>query len=209
MYPELDHFNKLKKEYEMKIEQAHKDWTRLHKQKERASTEYEELLNAYGVRNTKVTMEHLTEAKNIFLYALEKERSALEQLDSLKESGDDRLSEYLKNVYSSRDRELEAAKNSIEKKIDQLQRLKAEYLMMVQQIKEIHEYRLSVEKETSETVKSMQGTYSPKEILPLYPDMSKLEIAMQDIQFVFQKGELPGELSKYIQAYESKTPFRR
>ena len=85
---------------------------------------------------------------------MEKERNAMEQLDDLKENRDDRLSEYLKTVYSSRDRELEAAKNSMEKKATQLERLKAEYLMMVQQIQEIHAYRQSVEKETNEAITS-------------------------------------------------------
>jgi DNA repair ATPase RecN len=206
MYPELDHFNKMKKEYDKNIEQAHKNWTHLHKQKERASKEYEELLNEYGVRNSKVTMEYLTEAKNSYLESLEKERNALEHLDSLKESSEDRLSEYLKNVYYSRDRELTASQISMEKKIDQLERLKAEYLMMVQQIQEIHAYRVSVEKETSDAVKSMQGAYVPKEIMPLYPDLARLEIPLQDIQFVFQKGELPEHLNKYFRFQDSVAP---
>jgi chromosome segregation ATPase len=199
MYPELNHFKQMKKEYDVDIARAHEKWQQLHKQKEWASNEYEELLNAYGVRNTKVTMEHLTEAKNNYLAAMEKERAAMEHLDELKENKDDRLSEYIKTVYKSRDRELDAAKNSMEKKIDQLERLKAEYLMMVQQIQEINAYRLSVEKETNEAISSNQQNYEPKEILPLYPALSRLEIPLSDIQYVFQKGELPAHLSKYLQ----------
>ncbi|MBY6037899.1 hypothetical protein KUV80_14595 [Fictibacillus nanhaiensis] len=199
MYPELNHFIQMKKDYDKDIAAAHEKWQQLHKQKEWASREYEDLLNSYGVRNSKVTMEHLTETKNQYLAVMEKERAAMEQVDYLKENRDDRLSEYLKTVYSSRDRELDAAKNSMEKKIDQLERLKAEYLMMVQQIQEIHAYRISVEKDTNEAVTSYQQSYEPKEILPLYPELSRLEIPIQDIQYVFQKGELPGHLNKYFQ----------
>jgi hypothetical protein len=112
-------------------------------------------------------------------------------------------------VYKSRDRELDAAKNSMEKKIDQLERLKAEYLMMVQQIQEINAYRLSVEKETNEAISSNQQNYEPKEILPLYPALSRLEIPLSDIQYVFQKGELPAHLSKYLQFNDTvnRSPF--
>lgn len=198
MYPELNHFKQMKKEYDSDIAHAQKKWQQLHKQKEWASNEYEELLNAYGVRNSKITMDDLTEAKNKYLFAMEKERNAMEQLDDLKENRDDRLSEYLKTVYSSRDRELEAAKNSMEKKVTQLERLKAEYLMMVQQIQEIHAYRQSVEKETNEAITSYQQSYEPKEILPLYPALSRLEIPLSDIQYVFQNGKLPDHLNKYI-----------
>ncbi|KZE68740.1 hypothetical protein AWM68_00215 [Fictibacillus phosphorivorans] len=207
MYPELNHFKQMKKEYDIEIERAQEKWQQLHKQKEWSSHEYEELLNAYGVRNTKITMDDLTEAKNKYLLAMEKERNAMEHLDDLKDHRDDRLSEYLKTVYSSRDRELDTAKNSMEKKIIQLERLKAEYLMMVQQIQEIHAYRQSVEKETNEAVTSYQQTYEPKEILPLYPALSRLEIPLSDIQYVFQKGELPEHLNKYIQFSDQQKRF--
>jgi chromosome segregation ATPase len=208
MYPELNHFKQMKKEYDEDIDRAQEKWQHLHKQKEWASNEYEDLLNAYGVRNTKVTMDHLTEAKNKYLAAMEKERTAMEHLDNLKENRDDRLSEYIKTVYLSRDRELEAAKNSMEKKIDQLERLKAEYLMMVQQIQEIHAYRISVEKETNEAINSHQQSYEPKEIFPLYPALTRLEIPLSDIQYVFQKGELPGHLIKYLQFKETRSPLK-
>jgi chromosome segregation ATPase len=205
MYPELNHFKQMKKEYDDDIARVTERWTLLHKQKEWASNEYEELLNAYGVRNSKVTMENLTEVKNKYLMALEKEREAMEELDQLKESRDDRLSEYLKTVYKSRDRELDAAQKSMEKKIDQIERLKAEYLMMVQQIQEIHGYRLSVEKETSDLVNSYQPSYTPKEILPLYPELTRMEIPLNDIQYVFQKGELPDHFKKYVQFNDRST----
>jgi hypothetical protein len=198
MYPELIHFKQMKKEYDIDIDRANEKWQLLHKQKEWSSNEYEELLNAYGVRNSKVTMEHLTEAKNAYLAAMEKERGAMEHLDELKENRDDRLSEYLKTVYKARNRELDASKNSMEKKITQLERLKAEYLMMVQQIQEIHDYRQSVEKETNEAITSYHQSYEPKEIVPLYPVLTRLEIPLADIQYVFQKGELPDHLNKYI-----------
>ncbi|MFD1356467.1 hypothetical protein ACFQ4X_01050 [Fictibacillus halophilus] len=207
MYPELNHFKQMKKEYDDDIARAQEKWQQLHKQKEWASNEYEDLLNEYGVRNTKVTMEHLTEAKNSYLAAMEKERAAMEHLDELKENRDDRLSEYIKTVYTSRDRELDTAKVSMEKKIDQLERLKAEYLMMVQQIQEIHAYRISVEKETNEAINSYHQSYEPKEILPLYPALARLEIPLSDIQYVFQKGELPAHLNKYLQFNETRSPF--
>jgi chromosome segregation ATPase len=197
----------MKSEYDTDIARAQEKWQQLHKQKEWASNEYEELLNEYGVRNTKVTMEHLTEAKNSYLAAMEKERTAMEHLDELKENRDDRLSEYIKTVYKSRDRELEASKNSMEKKIDQLERLKAEYLMMVQQIQEIHAYRILVEKETNEAINSYHHSYEPKEILPLYPALARLEIPLSDIQYVFQNGELPGHLNKYVQFDEKRSSF--
>ncbi|MFG6496999.1 hypothetical protein P8610_16685 [Fictibacillus sp. UD] len=209
MYPELNHFKQMKKEYDIDIARAQEKWQQLHKQKEWSSNEYEELLNAYGVRNSKITMDDLTEAKNKYLLAMEKERNAMEHLDDLKDNRDDRLSEYLKTVYSSRDRELETAKNSMEKKITQLERLKAEYLMMVQQIQEIHVYRQSVEKETNEAITSYQQSYEPKEILPLYPSLSRLEIPLSDIQFVFQKGELPEHLNKYFHFKDEQKRFPR
>ncbi|MBN3553510.1 hypothetical protein JYA63_04480 [Fictibacillus nanhaiensis] len=209
MYPELNHFKQMKKEYDKNIASAHEKWQQLHKQKEWSSNEYEELLNAYGGRNSKITMEDLTEIKNKYLLAMEKERNAMEQLDELKENRDDRLSEYLKTVYSSRDRELETAKNSMEKKIHQLERLKAEYLMMVKQIQEIHAYRQSVEKETNEAITSYQQSYEPKEILPLYPSLARLEIPLSDIQYVFQKGELPDHLKKYIHFNDYPKRFPR
>jgi DNA repair exonuclease SbcCD ATPase subunit len=207
MYPELNHFKHMKKEYDSVIAQANEKWQQLHKQKEWASNEYEDLLNTYGVRNSKITMDDLTEAKNKYLAAMEKERNAMEQLDELKDNRDDRLSAYLKTVYASRDRELEAAKNSMEKKIAQLERLKAEYLMMVQQIQEIHAYRHSVEKESNEAISSYQQSYEPKEILPLYPALSRLEIPLADIQYVFQKGDLPEHLHKYIRFSDDHERF--
>jgi hypothetical protein len=199
MYPELNHFKQMKKEYDVEIAKVNEKWTLLHKQKEWTSNEYEELLNAYGVRNSRVTMEHLAESKNKYLKALEKEREAMEELDQLKDSREDRLTEYLKTVYVSRDRELSVAQNSITKKIEQLESLKAEYLMMVQQIQEIHSYRLAVEKETSDAISDEKQAYTPKEVLPLYPEMTRMEIPLHDIQYVFQKGELPEHLKRYVQ----------
>jgi hypothetical protein len=205
MYPELNHFKQMKKEYDEDIARANEKWTLLHKQKEWTSKEYEELLNAYGLRNSKITMEDLTESKNNYLKALEKERAAMEDLDQLKESKEDRLTEYVKTVYVSRDRELTVSKKSMEKKIEQLERLKAEYLMMVQQIQEIHAYRLAVEKETNEAITSYKQAYTPKEILPNYPELTRMEIPFHDIQHVFQKGELPDHLKKFVQFSDNTT----
>jgi hypothetical protein len=192
--------------YKEKIKAAEQAWSQLHRQKEQSSAVYEDLLNQYGKRNSKVTMERLTEAKDVYLRNLSKERDALETLDDLKESRQDRLQEYLKTLYMARDREMNMAGQQMETKIQQLERLKAEYLMMIQQIHQINEYKNTTERETMNAVTDFGQQYRTfSNDSSIYPKLGTLEISSRDIQHVFTKGELPHHLQHYISGGQQKT----
>ncbi|MFC7370112.1 hypothetical protein ACFQPF_00285 [Fictibacillus iocasae] len=205
MYPELQQFNAMQDMYKEKIKAAEQAWGQLHRQKEQSSALYEEMLNQYGRRNSKVTMERLTEAKDTYLRAMSKERDALEILDDLKESRQDRLQEYMKTLYMARDREMNRASQQMETKIQQLERLKAEYLMMIQQIHQINDYKNSTERETMKAIQEFGQQYrTASGENAIYPKLSSLEISSRDIQHVFHQGELPHHLQHYIDGEHPK-----
>lgn len=203
MYPELKQFNQMNREYETKIKEATETWRILNKQKEMASAEYEHLLGQYGGRNSRVSMESLHESKDEYLRLLAKERDALELLDELRESKRYRMKDFVEALQQARDREVSAASRTMKKKIDEMQRLKAEYLMIVQQIHQIQQYVNDIEDSTMKAFQTMGTRYQQKNDHSIYPALSKLEITHREIQQVFTNGNLPAELQRYTDPYSS------
>ncbi|MDN4524302.1 hypothetical protein [Fictibacillus fluitans] len=203
MYPELRQFNQMSKDYEERISEAHDRWKVINRQKEAASREYEHLLGQYGRRNSKVDMDALHESKNEYLRLMAKERDAMEHLDELKDSKHDRMKEFVDTLLQARDREVDASTRTMKKKIDEMQRLKAEYLMIVQQIHQIHQYVNGIEESTLKAFQTMGTRYNPKSDFSIYPALSRMEITHREIQQVFTKGDLPAELSKFTDPYTS------
>ncbi|MCK6255946.1 hypothetical protein LCY76_04925 [Fictibacillus sp. KIGAM418] len=203
MYPELKQFNQISKDYEERIKEANDRWKILHKQKEMASSEYESLLGQYGRRNSRVSMEALHESKDEYLRLLAKERDAMEHLDELKETRRDRMKDFVNTLHQARDREVDAATRTMKKKIEEMHRLKAEYLMIVQQIHQIHQYVNEIEESTLKAFQTMDSRYQQKTDYSIYPALAKMEISHREIQQVFTAGKLPSELTKYTDPYSS------
>ncbi|MGG1575697.1 hypothetical protein [Fictibacillus sp. NRS-1165] len=203
MYPELKQFNQMSKEYEERIKEANERWKILHKQKEMASSEYESLLGQYGRRNSRVSMEELHESKDEYLRLMAKERDAMEHLDELKESRRYRMKDFVDTLQQGRDREVGAAERTMKKKIEEMHRLKAEYLMIVQQIHQINEYVKDIEESTLQAFQSMDTRYQQRTDYSIYPALAKMEISHREIQQVFTAGDLPSEMSKYTDPYSS------
>ncbi|WP_289484493.1 hypothetical protein [Fictibacillus enclensis] len=203
VYPELKQFNQMSKDYEQRIKEANDRWKVINRQKETASREYEHLLEQYGRRNSRVEIETLHESKDEYLRLLAKEREAMELLDELKESKNDRMREFVDTLLQARDREVDAATRTMKKKIDEMQRLKAEYLMIVQQIHQIHQYVNGIEESTLQAFQTMGTRYNQKSDFSIYPALSRMEITHREIQQVFTKGDLPAELSKFTDLYSS------
>ncbi|MGC4377951.1 hypothetical protein WD019_13530 [Fictibacillus sp. Mic-4] len=198
MYPELKQFVEMSEEYEEKIKAATQKWNKLNKQKENASKEYEDLLNEYGRRNSKIGREELQESRDVFLRYLSKEREALEELDALKESKNDRMDEFVRTLNEARDREVEAATRHMRKKINELERMKAEYFMIVQQLHQIQQYVNSIEEDTKKAVESLGRRYERGRSTSIYPAISKVEIPHRELIQVFEQGELPLYLRRYV-----------
>ncbi|UZJ78128.1 hypothetical protein [Fictibacillus sp. KU28468] len=203
MYPELKQFNQISKDYEERIKEANDRWKILHKQKEMASSEYESLLGQYGRRNSRVSMEALHESKDEYLRLLAKERDAMEHLDELKETRRDRMKDFVNTLHQARDREVDAATRTMKKKVEEMQRLKAEYLMIVQQIHQIHQYVNEIEESTLKAFQTMDSRYQQRTDYSIYPALARMEISHHEIQQVFTAGKLPSELTKYTDPYSS------
>jgi len=204
MYPEMQQFYKIKSEYEDEIARLEERRKQLQEEKAEASRRYNKTLSKVVYEGDSDSAVELAERKKASAEIAEELNRVKEEADHLRAAMDERLKSMIASLKEGRDREFGAAEKQMQLKKEDLQRYRAEYLMLIQQLYDIRRFAQDVDTEFKRTVKPFTHEFeyesSPLPDVNLHNPFAEDDAAgiiETEVQQVYKTGKLPGWVSEY------------
>ncbi|HET7626881.1 MAG TPA: hypothetical protein VFK44_00650 [Bacillales bacterium] len=204
MYPELEQFHRIEKEYNDKIAALEEELKQLHEDKAEASRQYNKALSKVVYERDSDSAVELAERKKASDALNEEMKETQGKIEQLRNSRDERLQNMVASLKEGRDREFDAALKNIESKKEELRRFRAEYLLLIQQLHQTRKYAQDVDAAFKKTVKPLTTEFEHESrTLPhvnLHNPFAEDEphgVLEKDADQVYKTGKVPDWIESY------------
>lgn len=208
MYPELQQFQQIEKDYEAYIQQLKDEQKQLEEKKVETSQQYNKTLSKVIYENDSDSAIKLAELKDQSNEVAEKLEETKRNIEQKRVAKKERLEHMIVSLKTGRDREFEAVDKHMEAKKEDLLRYRADYLLLIQQLYEIRQYAQDVDTSFKKTVKPLSHEFEyDSSVLPsvnLHNPFGKEEalgIMETEVQQVYNTGRLP----EWVEGYASSS----
>ncbi|WP_408009617.1 hypothetical protein ACJROX_04760 [Pseudalkalibacillus sp. A8] len=195
MYPELEKYKQIKKQYEEQLQRLKIEQEDLDEEKEKLLRRYEDLFEKKHTAE-RSNQENLSSVRSELNGLTEELGKVLEESSHLTREQKDRLNEWVQPLKKGLDREVMAAKRHLKIKKNEFRRYRIEMLLLLQQVYEIEEYIHEVHLSYTEACRDYL-TKQDRQTLQLQAiDVRQdvkfmLEELQEDLEYVNKYGKMP------------------
>lgn len=204
MYPELTKFKEIKTHYDHQLDKLVKQQEVLEDKKEKLLDKYEVLLTKIDSNSDQESRDLLIEMKAELRKLAEAIGDIMEQISNVRNMKQDRLIEWKGSLKKGLVREVKAANTHLQLKKSEISQYRAELLLLVQQIKEISDYRQNILAEYLEVCHELLSEEEESQLRTTQESSIDINDILQtnidkELQMVIETGSLPNWIDKYKQ----------
>ncbi len=198
LYPELEKYKQLKKQYEGQLQRLKIEQDDLEEEKEKMLQRYEDLLGNFGGKGTvdRYNKENVSSLRSEIQELTEELGDVLEETSHLSREQKERLNEWMEPLKKGLDREVMAANQHLKIKKDEFRRYRIEMLLLMQQVFEIEEYihdvHLSYTEACQDYLTNQDRQTLQLQAIGVRQDVKlMLEELQEDLDYVNKYGKMP------------------
>ncbi|MCF6411146.1 hypothetical protein [Pseudalkalibacillus salsuginis] len=194
MYPELEKYKQIKKQYEEQLQRLKIEQEDLEEEKEKILQRYKEFEKKNTVGQSK--QDNLASVRSELHGLTEELDDLLEESSHLTIEQKERLNEWMQPLKKGFDREVLAAKQHLKIQKDEFRRYRIEMLLLVQQVYEIEEYihevHLSYTEACREYLTKQDRQTLQLQAIDVRQDVKlMLKELQEDLEYVNSHGKMP------------------